>query len=294
MIVLYLFIFKIFLCHGPNGKQSLLCYECATRSKNSGEAKAGQASCNTEEDTQSIHEANDAEYKRLHCHEIVLHSKSGDLKACVWNEDCLELRRRIIEKYNETRDHDQEEHGYEDDEGGGEWQKGGYDWSLSGGVRTQIITEKEEIEALINDKKRFMEYCLSIMPCSPDDFCFMIPEVQRSIEAREIVVEFEMKECCQGTTQHANLLEMVEDYCRDLFVFCPTKMLMTIKASVAEEEMDSYLRCREMIEFYKDRGYRLLPWEFCVSDGWGGRNVGAFSKHLVDPALDIDRELFYS
>jgi len=112
----------------------------------------------------------------------------------------------------------------------------------------------------------------------------MIPEVQRSIEAREILVQFEIKECCQGTSEHATLLEKVEDYCRDLSVLFPSKMLITIEGSIAHDEMDmdyddvsptqarlhtqenfsvenlksmnEYYRRREMIQFYKDHGYR--------------------------------------
>ena len=98
-------------------------------------------------------------------------------------------------------------------------------------------------------------------------------------------------------------------------------MLITIQGSISQDEMDwdydDYSptqerlhtnenpsadtlnnmnecdRRREMIQFYKDHGYRILPWECCVSDcGYGGKGVDTYSKHLSDPALDIDGELF--
>jgi hypothetical protein len=293
-----------------------------------------------------LRDAKNAEYKRLHCHEIVLDLAAGPLKASVWNEDFLELRRNIIERYNRVEGDGQEENRQQDDvhgggwqrggydwsqsaaEGNGQeedghgegWQRGGYDWSQSAAAPIPIISDKDEIEALIKSKERFIENCRSIIPPSPDDACFMIPDVQRSIEAREILVEFEIQECCQGTSEHAILLGKVEDYCRAASVFAPSKMLVTIKGSIAHDEMDmdyddfsptqarlhthddpsvenlksmnEYYRRREMIHFYKDHGYRILPWKLCVVDGWGGEDVDAYSKILLNPDIDTYGELF--
>jgi len=270
-----------------------------------------------------LRDAKDAEYKKLHCHEILQFSAAGALRASVWNEDCLELRRGIIEHYSQSGGDDEEKCGYEDDEHGGGWQEGGNDWSLSAAVPTPIITDKEEIEALIRNKEKFIEYCRSIIDLSEDEFFSMIPDVQRCIESREILVKLNMKECCQGTAAHATLLRKVEDYCRSMYSISPSKMLITIEGSISQYEMDEDYddysptqetlhtnekssadnvnnmnecdRRREMIQFYKDCGYRILPWQLCVEygHGWGHRNVGAYSKHLSDPALDIDGERFH-
>jgi len=47
--------------HGHDGCKSLSCFERTTRSKNYSEAKAGQVSCNTKEDTQRRRKTTDAE-----------------------------------------------------------------------------------------------------------------------------------------------------------------------------------------------------------------------------------------
>ena len=269
-----------------------------------------------------LREAKDAEYRKLHCHEIVLDSAAGSLRASVWKEDFLDLRRSTIEHYGQSGGDGQEQDWNEDDGGAGGWGRAENDWSRSAPVHTPIISGTAEFEALIHNKERFIEYCHGIAPPSPDDYCFMIPDVQRCIESREILVKFDMKECCQGTSEHATLLRKVEDYCRSVYSLSPSKMLITIQGSIAQDEMDwdyddyspteerlhthetpsadnlnnmnEFDRHREMIQFYKDHGYRILPWQCCVSDayGYGGRGVDAYSKHLSDPALDIDGELF--
>jgi len=273
-----------------------------------------------------LRDAKDVEYKKLHCHDILQFSAGGALRASVWKEDFLELRRRVIEHYlrrpviehySQPGDDDGEQ---ECKRGAAENDWSGNDWSGSAPVPTPIISGPEEIEALINNKERFIEYCHCISPVSSDDYCFMIPDVQRCIESREILVKFDMKECCQGTSAHATLLRKVEDYCRSVYSLSPSKMLITIQGSILEDEIDCDYddysptqdrlhanentsadnlnnmnesdRRREMIQFYKDHGYRILPWECCVSVTSDGSSVGAYSKHLSDPALDIDGELF--
>jgi len=241
-----------------------------------------------------------AEYTRLHCHDIVVPSKAGPLKARVWDENCLDLRRNIIEKWTPVESVPlvqswHEKDSQEEEEGG--WSRGGYDWG--GPAHTPYIRDKDEIETLIRNKQRFIEYCERIIPISDFNDCFMIAEVQRSYEERGILVKFDLKECCQGSPEHAILLNKVEDYCLILSDLDPSKLLVTIRGShdafvTRRKNKNQNSRRQIMIQFYKDHGYRLLPWKCCVSEGQGGKLVDAFSKHLSNPALDTDGKLFCS
>ena len=258
-----------------------------------------------------LKDAKAAEYKRLHCHEIVLHSDSAgvSLTASVWIEDVLEQRRNIIRHFNKNAEDDD---GSDDMAGGCE------------GVEEchTYVSDPEEIEALIQDKDKFLEYCKILTPGYVDDSNTFEEVLQRYIEAREILVELEIKNCCQGTAKHATLLENIEAYCRDEYAHDPDKMLVTIVGSKVQYKMDAkyedfnpvqarqythadettdnlknmneFYRRREMHQFYQDHGYRILPWEQTTSDrnGHADGTVCVYSKHLSNPILDKDEEPF--
>ena len=236
------------------------------------------------------HAEMEAEYKRLHCHEIVRNSAGGCLRAVVWNENFLELRRSIIRKWNTP-----EPDGRVDP------------WADPGGwgavARPIMIRGHDEIEALVKDKHKFLEYCENIVPASDYSSCFMIADVQRSYEERDILVKLKVPESLHATEEHAILLQEVEQYCRELSAYdrSKSKNIVTIRGSLdhapdvtRRQNKKKYDRRLCVIEFYKKHGYRLLPWKCCAKDGsQGGRMVDAFSRNLSDPDLDTDGKLFY-
>ena len=230
-----------------------------------------------------------AQYNKLHCHEIVLDSAGVCLRALVWNENFLELRRSIIRKWN-TPEEDVHVDPWADPGG----------WGAAS--RPVMIRGHDEIDALVKDKHKFLDYCENIIPASDCNSCFMIADVQRSYEERDILVKFKVPESLHATGDHASLLEQVEDYCRALSAHDPSKNIVTIRGSLdhdpavtRRQNRRKYNRRQRIIEFYKEHGYRLLPWQCCATDGsQGGTMVDAFSKNLSDPALDTDGKLFYA
>jgi len=167
-----------------------------------------------------LRDAKALEYKRLRCHEIVVDSDSaaGSPRASVWIQDVLEQRRKIIRHFNQKAG---------DDDGLDDIARG------CQGVEEchTYVSDQEDIEALIQDKVKFLEYCRIITPDNVDDSNTFEEVLQRYIEAREILVELEIKDCWQGTPEHAMLLKNVEDYCREKYALDPDKMLVAIVGS---------------------------------------------------------------
>jgi len=256
-----------------------------------------------------LRDAKKAEYKRLHCHEIIVESGDDSLSASVWKQDVLEQRRKIIRDFNKKAG---------DDDGSDHIARG-----CEGAEECHTyVSDQADIEALVQDNAKFLEYCNIIIPDNMDDSNAFEEVLQRYIEAREILVELEIKECCQGTSQHAMLLTEIEDYCRREYALDPDKMLVTIVGSNVQYDMDfeydelspvqarlhthadesidnlknmnEYYRRREMNQFYKDAGYRVLPWVQSATDrnGYADGTVSVYSKHLSNPTLDKDVEAF--
>jgi len=57
---------------------------------------------------------------------------------------------------------------------------------------------------------------------------------------------------------------------------------------------NEFYRRREMHQFYKDQGYRILPWVQTASDqnGCPTGTVSVYSKNLSNPNLDKDEDPF--